>query len=183
MSSETSEDRTFVYAPKLERSYLEAVTGVPEQLVGIDDPNYKPQEGESYIDNVMRRHEANQKNETFLTDKDTQKRIADMAKELIQWIEEYAVPFAITQFRAGVKGLDTGKIRWLHLRDPSRVIIHFDIDFHEYLIQTNYSIYNVTHRVVEMVASVMAAKTGLEVERAMPQNPTLYQRISLVIPI
>ena len=144
------------------------------KIVGIEHPDFILNVGQTYIENVLERQRLNRDKE------DTSKLISDFldvrAKELAQYIEEYALPFAINSYKGGTKSFKFGRVTWEEIVNttlwysatPSAIKISIYVERSTHILKTTFATYDLSLDIGKRVKLMFDKVPGITTEVKVP---------------
>lgn len=115
--------------------------------IGVEHPDFLIDPNESYVDNVISRQVANRSRiEDQLSRNDFAKTQSD---NLIQFIEEYAIPLAVRSYRSGILRNKLGTIQWQRWGPHMRLLIYSNRE--RYFLKTPFSTYDLSTEIGKKV--------------------------------
>jgi len=144
----------------MSQASIQKMSSEPEKLVGVDDPNFRMVAGQTYAENLMHRYRSN-----HAMDSQPSIEIQQRAVELVKYMEEFAIPHAITSYKSGQKINTVGKIRWgIKGWTTTKMVVQIHFDRREFIIQTPLATYSVCVSIVERCQSMFEAVPNVEVK-------------------
>ena len=131
-----------------------------DEPVGIESPDFSLKPGQTYVESVIERYNSHHGKEEI--DALRKEKIKEYSDDLIRYIEQYAIPFAIKKYLSGEKMCKRGRITW----GPASIFsselqVHLYVDQSDFLVKAGFRTINVYESVATQVKTVFSKIPGI----------------------